>query len=343
MLEKHYRNGSASLQAMAPPVIRLVALAAALILLMPSVAVADDEWGEDGRRLEVDRSSDWFELRSDRVAGDVRDEVCLDLDGSNIRFDFELRESPDAVETEAGIRLELERVIEFRDANGDGAFQSSDDVRAEYDAGDLTLTSLTSDPASSGGVDGIEVTATYNFTDIPGASLVFRATAFGNVTTFQGLPQRPVDVKLDLVLMDFPYEEGDTLPAIELKVAAEAPRGPNVTARDVSFTSGNLTSFFSWKDVADVDGTERPVRTTAVRLPDEVDGGEVEVVLSLTFAYARGANIVHDPTFGFDLASVGAVVTLLGNWGFYAFGAVLAAVVFGSLALARRGRKAKGP
>ena len=327
---------------MTPPLIRLVALAVAMSLLVPSMAVADDEWGEDGRELEIDWSSDRFELRSDRVAGDAHDEIRLELDGSNVRFDFELRESPGAVEAEAGIRLELERVIEFRDANGDGAFQASDDVRAEYDQGDLALVSLTSGPASSGGIDGIEVIATYNFTDKPGSGLAFRATAFGNVTTFQGLPQRPVDVKLDLELTNVPYEENDTLPAIELKVVAEAPRGPNVTARDVSFTSGNRTGVFSWKDVADVDGVERPVRTTAVRLPDEVEGGEVEAVLSLTFAYARGANITHDPTFGFDLAPVATVVSFLGHWGFYALGAVLAAAVFASLALARRGRKAKG-
>ena len=341
MLEKPYRNWPALRWAMTPALIRLVALAAAMSLLVPSVAVADGEWGEDGRALDIEWSSDRFELRSDRVAGDVHDEIRLRLDGSNVRFDFELRESPGATEAEAGIRLELERVIEFRDANGDGAFQASDDVRGEYDQGDLELVSLTSGPASSGGIDGIEVTATYNFTNKPGSELAFRATAFGNVTTFQGLPQRPVDVKLDLVLTDF-LEENDTLPAIELKVAAEAPGGPNVTTRDVSFTSGNLTGVFSWKDVADVDGVERPVRTTAVRLPDEVEGGEVEVVLSLTFAYARGANITHDPTFGFDLATVATVVSLLGHWGFYALGAGLAAVVFASLALARRGRKAKG-
>ena len=322
----------------------LLALVLAALLVAPLVAADESDWGEDERGLELITEQDRFELRSDRVAGDVHDEIRLELDGSNVRFDFELRESPGAVEAEAGLRLELERLIEFRDANGDGAFQSSDDVRAEYDAGDLPLVSLASGPTSSGGVDGIEVTATYNVTGKPGSTLAFRATAFGNVTTFQGLPQRPVDVKLDLVLTDFPYEENDTLPAIELKVAAEAPRGPNVTARDVSFTSGNLTGAFAWKDVADVDCVERPVHTTAVRLPDEVEGGEVEAVLSLTFAYARGASIVHDPTFGFDLAGVGTVVIVsaLGHWGFYALGAVLAAIVFGSLAVARRGRKAKG-
>lgn len=53
--------------------------------------------------------------------GETHDRIRLKLDGPNMRFEFELMESPSAAETEGGVRVELERVLEFRDANGDGA------------------------------------------------------------------------------------------------------------------------------------------------------------------------------------------------------------------------------
>ena len=320
----------------------VVALLLAALLVLPAVtANGDDAWDDEGRRLEVDEGSDGFELRSDRAVGDAHDRITFRLDGGNVEFRFGIRESADAVETEAELRVRLERVFEFADENGDGSFGAGDDVRSELDPSDLDLVAIAAETVESGGVTGVQITATYNLTS--GGSLGFRATAFGNLTTFQGLQQSPVDLKLDLLLTDYPFDSSESLPAIELRVSAEAPGGPNLTADRVSFTTGNLTATFAWKGTASVDGVDRAVGTTVVRLPDETENGTVEAVESVTFAYAHGDAIVHDPTFAFGLATLPpAILGVLGNWGFYALGAVLAAVVFASLALARRGRKAKG-
>ena len=312
--------------------------AAALVLsaLLVVPAAGHEAWGDDARRLEVREGTDGFELRSDRIAGDTHDRVRLALDGGNVRLDFDLMESPGATASEASMRVELERIVEFVDGDGDGAFDASEDVAAKYDQGDLELLDIARANVSSGGVEGLQVTATYSVTGFPGSTVGFRVTAFGNLTTFEGLQQSPVELKLDLVLDNFPYTKGDTRPAIELRVKAEAPNGPEFGAQKVSFTSGTLSASFGWKDTAEVDGAETPVGVTSDRRPDEVRNGDVESVLSLTFAYARGVNIVHDPTFGFDL-----LVGVRGDLGFYALGAVAAAAVFLGLAVARRGRKAK--
>jgi len=257
-----------------------------------------------------------------------------------VEFRFGLYESPNAVGSEAELTVRLERLVEFLD-EGDGLLGPGDDVRQEYDRSDLTLTSLDVANVTAGGVPGLQVTATYGFGGT--GRLGFRATVFGNLTTFQGLEQSPVEIKLDLLFEDFPYSENGTLPAIELRAKAEAPDGPSLPANGISFTSGTLSATFAWKTTALVDGVEMPVGTTVYRLPDE----GTEAALSVAFAYGRGLlTIEHDPTFAFARLAGGGTglppVTLLGNWTFYAIGGVAALAVFLPFAIARKGRKNKG-
>ena len=311
----------------------LLAMMAALVLLVPPVASHGGEWEEEGRDVRVDVTADTFELRSDRTEGEGSDQIRFRLDGDNIRFRLDFREDATDLTAEAELRVELERVFEFRDADGDGGFQDGEDVRSEHQASDLELLNLTSSAVSSGGVDGIQAAATYRFRDAPGSTLTFRATVFGDAATFQGLPLDPVDVKVDFLFDNFPYRDGDTLPALEARVDALAGTS-NLTLDAISFAAGNLTATFRWEDTATVDGIDRPVRTTVASRENES--------LSVTFAYARGADIVHDPTLGFSLRDVLATTSrILGNPAFYALGVVASLAVFSGLVLIRR-RKVKG-
>ena len=322
--------------------LRLLAFALTAALLLPAVRADGDGWEDEGREIEVQHDNDGFEIISDRAEGAEHDRVRLRLEGQNAEFRFDFGEEGSAV-PEAELKVRLERVIEFRDANGDGAFQAADDLRDEYDVGDLVLTGVDSVPVSSGGVDGLQVTADYAFRDLPMAHLAFRVTVFGNLTTFQGLQQSPVDMKMDLILENF-LQESDTLPAIALRVQAEAPEGPSITAEELSFTAGNVTAKFLWTTTAEVDGVDRPVGVTIEPQESEVENGTVEAVAEVTFAYARGSSVVHDPPLGFSLATVlgGPVAQLLGNVAFYALGAVAAGALFAALAYARKGRRVKG-
>jgi hypothetical protein len=321
-----------------------VALLLAFVMLVPVVSGDGDdetEWEDEERRLEIREETDRFELRSD-LEGEDGDRIRLRLDGDNIRFRFDLQEEIGSVESEAEMRVELERVFEFRDENGDGRFDAGDDVREEYDQGELELVDIAPVQTESGGVEGWEVTALYDFVDFPGSTLAFRVTAFGNLTTFQGLQQRPVDLKLDLVFVAFPYTEGDTLPGIELKLESEAHEQPEISGTSASFTAGNLTAVFSWKTVAEVDGVETDVGTTVVELPAEADEPN-ERVFSVTYAYARGADITHDPTFGFLRSPFEVVAGVLGDVGLYLLGVLAAVAVFAALAVTARRRKVKEP
>jgi len=307
----------------------------ALVLLAP-LASADD-WEDGARRLEVDAGSEGFELRSDRREGEGHEEIRLRLEGDAVRFRFELREEAGAVDADAELRLELERVIEFRDENADGAFQDGEDVRAEHTPSDLTLTAVSARNVSAAGVPGIEVTANYAFDAAPSSGLAFRATIFGDLASFQDLVQHPVEVKADILFSDFNYTENDTRSGIVFRVRAASTSPPNITADGIAFEAGDLKGSFRWKDTATVDGNETRVGVT-VR-PESGAVGEQD--LSVAFAYARGANIVHDPTFGFLRTITEAVGRILGNPAFYALGAAAAVFVFGGLAAGRRGRKVK--
>jgi len=316
-----------------------LALALAAALLAPLAGAHEGDWEDDGRRLEVERDADGFELRSDRVEAGVHDRIRFRLEGQNVEFRFELLSSPDSTELEADLNVRLERIVEFRD-DGDGRLGPGDEIVQEFDRSDLDLQGLAVENVTAGGVPGVQVTAAYAFGG--SGALALRVTAFGNVTTFQGLEQSPVQIKLDLLLDDFPFVDTDTQPAIEMRAKAEAPDGPSLPANGISFTAGNLTAAFSWKTTALVDGVETPVGTTVTQLPDQPP----EATLSVTFAYVRGTAIEHDPTFGFLRAAADGIlpgVTILGNWAFYAIGGVAALALVLPFAVVRRGRKAKGP
>ena len=316
---------------------RVLMVAALFGLALFAPLASADDWTDGSRRLEIDARTDGFELRSERREGEGHDEIRLRLEGGNVRFRFELRQEAGAVDADAEFRLELERVIEFRDENADGAFQDGENVRADHAPSDLTVTGVVPRNVSAAGVPGIEVTATYSFNDAPTSSLAFRVTAFADLTSFQDLVQHPVEVKADILFSDFPYTEAGTLPGIVFRVRAASTSPPNITADGVTFEAGDLKGSFRWRDNATVDGNETPVSVT-VR---QETGAVGEQDLSVAFAYARGANIDHDPTFGFLRTITEAVGRILGNPLFYAAGAVSAAAVFGLLAVARRSRKVK--
>ena len=317
---------------------RSLALAALLALaLLAPLASAGDDWRDGARRLEIDIRSDGFEFRSERREGEGRDEIRLRLEGDAVRFRFELRQDANATEADAELRLELERVIEFRDENGDGAFQDGENVRAEHTTSDLNLAAVSARNVSAAGVPGIEATANYAFNAAPASTLTFRATAFGDLTSFQNFVQHPVEVKADLLFSDFPYTEAGTRPGIVFRVRAASTSPPNITADGVTFEAGDLRGTFRWKNNATVDGNETRVGVTVL----EETGAVGERNVSVTFAYARGADIVHDPTIGFLQPVTGALGRILGNPVFYALGAVAAVVVFGGLAAGRRRRKVK--
>ena len=310
---------------------------AILVVVLLSPLASADDWEDGARRLEVDARSDGFELRSDRRSGEGHDEIRLRLEGDNVLFRFELRQEAGAVDADAELRLELERVIEFRDENADGAFQEGENVPAEHAPSDLTLTAVSVRNVSAASVPGIEVTANYTFGAAPASRLAFRVTVFGDLTSFQDLVQHPVEVKADILLFDFKYKEAGTLPGIVFRVRAASTSPPNITADGVTFEAGDLKGSFRWRDNATVYGNETPVGVT-VR---QETGAVGEQDLSVAFAYARGTNIVHDPTFGFLKTITEAVGRILGNPAFYALGAAAAVAAFGGLAAGRRSRKVK--
>ncbi len=319
---------------MEPPAVPLLALALAAALLLPAVAANGDDWNEEERRVEVEVRPDGFELRSDRLGGAQPDRIRLRLDGGNAEFRFELMSTPTAQEVEAGLRIRLERIVEFLDANGDRMFQASEPVRTEFDLGDLTLAGVYAEDVTSDGVSGKQVTANYTFAEYPGAVVGFRATAFGILTNFAQTGQRPVETKIDILLDGFPYVDELTSPAVELRVRSESDTAAEVVRDTLSFSVDDLTAFFRWKRTAAVDGETSQVGVTVTI--DEAAPGELETFIA--FAYARGTAMVHDPTIGFFQTPAGVI---LGNPALYALGVIAAAAVFAILALARRGRKVK--
>ncbi len=327
---------------MRPWVAALLSLALAFVLSIPSVR-SDDVWETERRRVEFREDVDGFELDSDLATGAVRDRIVLRFEGPDVRFRYKLLEEANATQAVAELDVELDELVEFRDANGDGMFRpAEDDVRATYDKGQLVLGGVASEDISSAGVPGIQVTANYTIAGIPTAGLEFRATVFGDPTTFQGASQAPVEVKLDFLLDGFPFTEGNTRPAITLRADIESRFAASATTEGLAFSAGTLSAVFRWRGTAEVDGTVEPVGVVVQSLPGEGEPGEQ--AWGIAFAYARGASIVHDPTFGFTWnPDVIVSPRVVGDVRLFALGAVAAATLFLVLALVGRRRRVKGP
>jgi hypothetical protein len=126
----------------------------------------------------------------------------------------------------------------------------------------------------------------------------------------------PTETKITIVTEDFPFQEEESKLALlisatsETEIEAEKMNGED----DVEIESENATGYFSWSDVAYVDGTETPVNSIIT----ETEDGSL-----IALSYSRGTEIMHDPKLGVSLLSVLAGFP----WIYFIAGAAIIAVV----------------
>jgi hypothetical protein len=148
----------------------------------------------------------------------------------------------------------------------------------------------------------------------------------------------PSEVKLDLIIENYPYEEEGTQLALMAKLETEAEvelhdddheDEEDDDEDELKLTAPEAEAFFSWANNATVDGVVTPVETTIE--PDE--NGK-----KLYFAYTRGTSINHDPKLGvpyLTLPSDGGV--LIGSSFIpYALALVVGGLVVGAAVVWRR-------
>lgn len=147
----------------------------------------------------------------------------------------------------------------------------------------------------------------------------FRLTVFGTDVVFQDEPVAPSEAKIDFGVQNYPFTANGTMLALVLETETTTEtefeggedEGNGAVGQDEVVNGTAVRLRFSWESEAAVDGERVPVGVTllAEQTENETEAGETEEKTErlITFAYPRGANIIHDPKAGaaFGLASAG--------------------------------------
>src|SRR2546426_1788188 len=220
--------------------------------------------------------------------------------------------------------LEVRRIIEYRDADGSGAYEpgepvvnvvplsqpESPHVRAwpfaqDGSAMDLPYYWNTSMPeaeltegalfAGDPLLDRLSHFWISTGNGVP-TNLTLNSFFFLRPTTYQGVPLTPTRLKLDLLLEHIFYVAGDTAPALEFELTSSQFRfsSNGSGATEGLFTNSTAAqAFFTWNPNATADRATAPVRATIV---------ETNESATVYLSYPRASSIHHDPVFGLAFA-----------------------------------------
>lgn len=320
---------------------------------------AEDEKDDDNDLDDVEReakleiSDDEVQIKLERKSGDVEDEVKMVLDADEASMKVEYKSENATAEAESELKVRLRSIVEFADNASNGAYDpGEDEVVQTFSPEDLDWSIPTpEDVVSTTNVSGVKVVATGAFSE--GGNLSFVLYVYGDFAVVNGTSLRPTDVKIDILVDDFPYARNDTQVALLFKTEQEAKldSDDDGDAAGVAASANNVTAYFTWADEAFVDGALLPVHTTMVESEDKsettAEESKDKAERLFWFAYARGDAINHDPVMGvaagepttMGAGSPGGTTTTDGSNATPGAGALLVAGTVALVAIALRRRR----
>lgn len=265
----------------------------------------DDEDDEDedreDREVEIDYDDNEIEIESERIGPDgVENEfsIEMDIDGkAEIEIEYSTEDNSTEVETE--MKVVFISLIEYRDQNGNDVYDDETDEKIgsmeleNYDPFGYTSTDL-------GNGETLH-TISANTTDGVFGFIVHISESF---TSVNGMDLKPTELKIDLLINDYPFEQNDTKLAFYHKIQSEterefedreeSPGEEDETNYDdeeaIVDNREGAAAFYSWSKRAEVDG----VNTTVEDSIREASSSEKYIYLN----YERGTEIIHDPKLG---------------------------------------------
>lgn len=194
------------------------------------------------------------------------------------------------------------QMFEYEDMDGDGQLGPGDEIVSTYDLEKAKWDNL--EHADESAEDGKMVhTITARTSD--GVFAMVSKTTETRTQTQSG-EISPNLMKIDLVVEDFPWTRTTTRLALRAAVQTEGPvthisdpaqreyMGENEAG--IETVEDGDTGFYTWVRSADVDGAADQVRS---RVTNDVEG------TAITFNYAQGDSIIHDPKLGVPMVDEG--------------------------------------
>ncbi|UCF09149.1 MAG: hypothetical protein JSW28_05590, partial [Thermoplasmata archaeon] len=271
-----------------------------------------------------------IELKSELLSGNTHheNEIELDTEDKN-KVSMEFSKYNNTPEPEIEISVEFREIIEFEDNNDNGIYDSGDEEVSVYDLREVDYREI--EYSTRVTQDGeTEHILTSQTTDS-----VFKVVvhAVGNFAIIESGAISPSEIKIDLIIQNYPYKEEDTQLALETKLESEEEMeeehggsgDDSEEERKVLITAADAEAYFSWAETAEVDGVETPVKTST---ETEEDGD-----LRIYFAYERGTLINHDPKLGVPFLTLSSVSPDSDDDSSMRVAAYLAALLVGGMAI----------
>lgn len=222
--------------------------------------------------------------------------------------------------------LEVRRLLEYRDANSNGAYDPGELVAREINYAqpespfafffpfganwadvslpyawnrsspdeELAIGALFKEDPLLEDLSGFEITVG----DGTPANFTMYSYFFLRPSAYKGIPLTPTQLKLDVYIEHHSgFAAEDTAVALEWRLSSTQHRfaiTANGTSESLTTSSEAAQAFFSWSTNATVDGVSRPVRSNVLSANESA---------TVYLSYPRGGVIWHDPILG--LGSVG--------------------------------------
>jgi len=222
--------------------------------------------------------------------------------GNMLTVQMQYRNQAEAEQANVQMKVTFRQMIEYEDVDGDGQLGPGDEMVSTYDLETAQWADL--EHADEAGEDGKKVhTITARTSD--GVFAMVTYTSETRTQTPSG-EVSPNLMKIDLVVEDFPWTRTTTRLALNANVQTEGPvthiadpaqreyMGENEAG--IETDENGDTGFYTWVRSADVDGAASQVRT---RVTNDGEG------TAITFNYAQGDSIIHDPKLGVPLVDEG--------------------------------------
>lgn len=268
---------------------------------------ASDE-GEAERDVRVEVSGTTAVLKLERESTDAEDEVKITYSADEGVMKLEYETENATLESEAELKVEFREIVEFEDADGDGAYTPDVDRSLATIRIDSLPWSIAGpdDVTSASGVAGKRLTGVASLPE--GGNVSFVLKAFGGFAEVNGTSLRPTDVKIDILLHGYAYSSGTSQLALLVRTEQEAEAETKVEGGEgaplgVVATLGEVQTYFTWADEALADGVMRPVQTTVVESETASEEDETKTESRFYFSYPRADDLNHDPVLGLASAS----------------------------------------
>ena len=259
----------------------------------------DDDDDDNDRNVNVDVEEEQVEIESQLLNGTTKDEISIHFKVSDEpEFEISYNSESESIEHELEFSIRFKSLLEFLDLNNNSIFdESSDQLIKEVDL-DLDYQPLSHFILSIGSEKIIHI---INTTSLDGLfSLQFYVLE--SISNIDGAVIVPSQIKLDIGINNFVFTEDTSKLALNVKLSSEneyeqneetedEEEGRSTDEQEVKVSMNNHTGFFSWSEVALVDGINQSVNASEVQ--SDADE-EQEIYLT----YAQGAKIIHDPKIG---------------------------------------------